>query len=245
MVENAQSLDRVGDITGRRVDFTEGPPLAWGIEIELPFDTLEKTRLDKKCGIKIPRHIDTLKYLDLNPQESMPVRFRNIKNSGDSWYETNLYLLTAPDSISKKAGFVRRKTIEEIFYNIFGRNNDEIEEFNSILLGSNGNTILLVEGHSWDAPWKIGERHNWAPIDSESRKLQKSGNNTPIRDILKRYNDSDKYSAILIYACYNGKRKIKALDIPLAYGLGKVGSSLSQLGLLPTVIVKPRYKSEV
>ena len=52
MKEIERSLDHVGDITGRRVDFTKGLPLAWGIEIDLSFDSIERDRLAKKSESK-------------------------------------------------------------------------------------------------------------------------------------------------------------------------------------------------
>jgi len=241
MKEN--DLSRVGDITGRRVDFTNKLPLAWGIEIELPFDSIEKSRLYNKYKIKIPEHIDTFKFLDLNPQESLPKKLRNI--SANPEYENDersLHALVASERISKRAQLNRRRTMEDLFFYVFGWNEEEKDKFNSILAKCRGNTILVVEGHSWDAPWKIGEFDNFGPDDPEARKFQKGGNKVPVREILKRYNDQDEYAAILLFACYNGEKKVKAIDVPFAYGLGVVGRGRSLYGLLPTVIVEPRQR---
>lgn len=199
----------------------------------------KKRRLDRKYGIKIPGHVDTFRYLDLSPQESLPVRLRNIGKQGEIWRETDLYLLTATYSKSKKAELIRRQTLEELFFYVFGLNRQETDQFNSILSGSRANTIILVEGHSMNAPWEIGEKYPYEPEDNKIKRLQRRGNKIPVKEILKKYNDPDKYAAILFYACNRGIRKIKALDVPLAYALGIVGFGKSKRGLLPTMIVTP------
>ena len=221
MVENRTGLNREKDVVGRRVDFTQNLPLAWGIEVELPIDGLEKERLYQKLNIKIPEHIDTFKYLDLCPQESLYPDYRNI-GKRESWQYTNLDNLVSGGRSSKRAEMNRRKAIEELFFLVFGNNGTEKEKFSTLIAESSGNTILAVEGHSWDLPWEIGEHASFDPEKHEERKFQKTGNDVPVWRIIKKYNE--------------------AKDITLAYPVGEVNGGRSLAGLLPTVVVAPRQK---
>ena len=243
MKENSRYISPEEGISGRLVDFRKGEKVSWGIEIDLPLNLPVKERLEKKYGIKIPDQINRLKFLDLNPQESLPVYLRNLSNDKDAeWLETNLDKLVATNTLNKNARRERRKTIEQLFFMIFGRNEEEVEEFNSLLSKSPGKTILVVEGHSWEAPWSIGEQDPHEPKEESDKKVQRRGNDVSVREILKRYNDPDTYSAILLVACYKGTRGVCALDVPLAYAIGKTGTDQLLSGLLPTIVVHSRKK---
>ena len=232
-----------GDVIGRRVDFTDGLPLAWGIEIELPFDSREKERLDHKYGIKIPDRINRFNFLDLNPQESMPGELRNLARN-DEWLETYLYDLVSSGHISQRSDLIRRRRVEDMFFSIFGWNLDKIEKFNYLIEENKGDTLIFVSGHSGRSPWKLGEHSLGEPRDRNERKYQKLDNDVSIRQILKKYNDPEKYSAILVIACYNGEKRVRTLDVPLIYATGNVGGEwgLSAIGQNPTIIVHARNK---
>lgn len=240
MKENSRHISPKEGISGRRVDFEKDEKISWGIEIDLPLNPPIKERLEKKYGIKIPDQVDKFKYLDLNPQESLPVYLRGWdKGSHIEWRETNLDKLVATNTINKNARLQRRKTIERLFFAVFGRNKEKIEEFNSLLSTSLGDTILVVEGHSREAPWEIGERDPRGPLKRSIREFQRLGNKVSIEEILRKYNNPTAYSAILVVACYDGSRKVRALGVPLAYAIGFTTTGSSYKGLLPTTLIYP------
>lgn len=239
MVENRAGLGRIWDITGRRVDFTKNLPLAWGIEIDVPIDEIQRERLSRKNGIVLPDRINLLKYLDLAPQESIFPDYRNM-GKDDEWEYTNLDYLVSGGRQSAYAEKRRRKATEDLFFRVFGSNSPEKNLFNGLINKMPGNTILAVEGHSWNTPWEIGEHRSHDPQRSKERKLQKTGNDVPVWKILKSYNNPRVIAGIIIIACYCGYRKVKNLDIPLAYPIGEVYGDESGDGLLPVVVVPPR-----
>lgn len=225
----------VWNVVGRRVDFTRRPPLAWGIEIELPFDSLEKERLKRRYGFEIPGRIKNFKFLDLNPQESLPPELRNIGQEND-WRRTTLENLVRSGRDSQWADIKRRQEIEELFFWVFGRNKKQIENFSALISKGLGDTLLFVEGHSWNSPFKIGEKSDLDIRDEKIAKFQKWRNDVAVRKILEKYNLPDIYSAIIFVACYDGSKKIRPLDVPFVYAVGEVGNGRN----LPVVVVSPR-----
>lgn len=228
-------------IVGRRVDFTGRLPLSWGIEIEVPFNPEVKESLQKKYRIVIPERINTFMFLDLNPQESLPPDKRNIDYDFD-WFRTNLENLVVSGRGSIWADNKRRRTIENFFFSILALHQKQTEKFNSIIAKCTGNTLLVVEGHSWSAPWIIGEQGYNLDKDPELNHFQKSGNKVAVKKIIEKYNDPSRISAIFFYACYNGERKIKGLDVPLVYRVGPIGEKFVIFNSPPPVIVEPKQK---
>lgn len=229
-------------MTGRRVDFTEGLPLAWGIEIDLPFDAQMREQIAKNVKIKIPERVTKLKFLTLNPQESLPYGLRNIDSDLPDTQMSSLEKL-AETSKSRDALTIKREEIEDSFTVIFHGNDDQISEFNSILAKGKGDTLVIIEGHSWEAPWSLGEQIRGQPYEGTPDSLsQAHGNSVPIEKILKRYNKPSIYAAVVINACYSGEQKIRTNRVPIAYGIGEVGYEEAMEGLVQAVVVAPGLK---
>ncbi|QQG41976.1 MAG: hypothetical protein HYV90_01530 [Candidatus Woesebacteria bacterium] len=224
------------DIVGRRVDFTKKTPLAWGIEIEIPLGSFERKAVRKLSGIILPDRISGIRFLDLNPQESLPVKLRNIQSDWKYYKDTSLkYLATT----GRGTDSLRRERLAEFFYLIFGENYKQIDEFNSLIEKNNGKEIVIVSGHGWDAPLTIGEQYSRQPYFENEARVQKRGNEVPVNRILKKYDSPVNYAGILLGSCYSGKTKICALGVPVVYVTGEFGGSKSQKGLLPTTISVP------
>ena len=62
-------------------------------------------------------------------------------------------------------------------------------------------------------------------------------------DILKKYNDPETFAAIIMYACYNGRKKVRPLSVPLVYSVGEIGPvRKASYGVNPTIVVEPRRR---
>ena len=224
------------NIVGRRVDFTKNRPLAWGIEIEIPLGSLDKKAVRKLSGVILPDRIFGIRFLDLNPQESLPIELRNIESDWKYYKDTSLrYLATT----GRGTDTFRREIIADFFYLMFGRNYEQIDEFNSLIKKNRGKEIVIVSGHGWDAPLTIGEQCSRQPYFTKETRVQKLGNEVAVNRILKRYDNTVNYAGILLASCYSGETKIRALGVPVVYTVGEFGGSKSRKGFLPTIISVP------
>jgi hypothetical protein len=227
------------DVSGRRIDFIKGEQVSWGIELKIPIDSTERKKLKKHLSLVIPENIDHLCLLDMNPQESLPEKLRTFDIAiGDDEMGNLKTMFRGPSG--------RRVEIEDLFNAILGKNRREKKIFNSLISESRGREIVFIIGHSGDDPWRIGEqsdefkgkRHgkNWGPFK------QKPRNEVSVRTLLEYYNDSSKYAAILIAACYFGLRGPSSINVPVFYVSGVVYGSNSLNNHPPTEVVYPRKK---
>lgn len=227
---------------GRRVDFgrpREGKGLSWGIEIGISIDETFKEDLLRTTGIIIPEHINTIRFLDFNPQETLPRNERNINIDIPDGYKTSLIRLT--DNSSKSSTHLQR-----LFFDVLGRNEKEIKMLNKELEKRRGKEILIIDAHGGYENY-LGEDSNSCVMDEETgRIIQEFGNIVEIEDVLKRYDDPDTFSAILLHACSNKRNPahISPLRVPVVRAIGDVGGGLkSRMGKNPVQIFIPRLTS--
>lgn len=217
----SERLNRNTGVVGRRVDFTKRLPLSWGVEIDISLGRAEKHVVFERSKIKIPKHINNIKFLDLNPQESLPVPLRNIRSDFEEYQATILNFL-ADSSLSQREYETRKlKVMGNLFKLFFWKNDDEAKYFNKTLSGAKGQEIVIIEAHGNDDLF-IGEQYSHDPERWEDQKYQSEGNQIAIQKILRRYSDVSKYAAVLLISCYVGEKELKPVGVPMVYINGEI-----------------------
>ena len=90
------------------------------------------------------------------------------------------------------------------------------KRFHEIIKQSKGDTLVIVHGHSGDLSG-MGEQYPDETHDKSGDIVQRMNNFVPIDEILERYNDSDKFAAIVLHGCNTGKGVVEAKNIPVFY----------------------------
>lgn len=242
------------NIHGRLVTFGDLKDLAWGVELSVPI-THQIRKLLGNSGIEIPEHIETIKYVDLAPQESLPKKERNIRADDDqniSFSPLNsLANVTdiSPHLITFSLRSRPTKTIGMILQSLLIGRTSKIE-FNEILKESKSCEILIAYGHGRDDPFHSGEQYNDQP-NTKGEATQRIGNRVLATEVLEKYNDPNKYSVIMFRSCYLGKEGIKPNKVPIVYVQGAVASNPIgrfwgdlTYGKAKTVIILPKEQKQ-
>jgi hypothetical protein len=85
-----------------------------------------------------------------------------------------------------------------------------------ILNKSKGNTLVIVHGHSYDLSG-MGEQYPDELRDEKGNIIQRKHNWVSMDDILKRYDDPEKFAAIVLHGCNVGQGIVKARRVPVFY----------------------------
>ncbi|MDO8488256.1 MAG: hypothetical protein Q7S31_02985 [bacterium] len=221
------------NISGNVVYFEKGDELSWGIEIVISLDAKIKEYL-AKSNVVIPSHIQAIRYLDLAPQESLDRKDRNIRSKhGDSEGLTGLGSLV---SVTAKPAILNieplfglliprpYRTLRNMFLTMITDRKSQ-ERFNNILSNSTGHEILIAYGHGLGDPFSLGEQYWDKPTAKPGQRQQHEGNTVTAEEVLERYNDPEKISAIILRSCYIGKDGVRAKKIPVVRAQGVVANN--------------------
>lgn len=218
------------DLSGRRVDFKFKTGISWGVEVDFSIGSDQKEHIKDVSRVRIPSSINSIRFLDLNPQESIPPKDRNISSDHVNWKTTPLSILTR-STVAKKTIFTswgereadmkRTEGLGDLFEDFFASDKLGAAQFSRTLLHSRAPKLLIVMGHGDDDPWTIGEQYSQEPTFSKWK--QKLGNSVPVKTLLKRYDSPGEYAAIMLFVCYTGTRGIRPLNVPIVYPEGTVG----------------------
>lgn len=205
--------------------------MAWGIEVDLDIsDRLPRSRF-YQSGIEIPRNITKITYLDLAPQEALPKKLRTIRSKVPTW-QSELKAVSTPVADKPKLKNllhtcnVMMPQDEKRFSHladmiIQAANKDELlRKFNQLLAISKGDSLVIVHGHSYNLS-EMGEQYPDLVYDETGKVIQKAGNRVSLKDILDRYNDPNKFSAIVLNGCNHDGVSIKADKVPVLYPLSQ------------------------
>ena len=230
-------------MSGRRVDFGkpgEGEGLAWGVEVDIDIsDSLVRARFEEQ-SFEIPNHITKIKYLEMAPQEALPPNLRTIRSK------------MKPESFLGSSSLVpvatpapyRNPTIEKV-RNAFNLLSSEDQKrfrelramvdwslvtgaakkrFNEILKQSKGDTLVIVHGHSSDLSG-MGEQYPDETHDKSGKIIQRMYNFVPMDEILSRYDDPNRFAAIVLHGCNTQKGLVEAKNVPVFYPTSGVKQS--------------------
>lgn len=239
-------------ISGRRVDFPSDEGLAWGIELTIPLDNDRLRNIIKAIyGIDLPKHIDTIIYLDVSPQESLPKSQRNIRTKKWSFLPSQLEVLaqktvsnqiieklTKTLNFSRPSDLKRQYKVQELISDVFGNNKEEKEKFNKHVAESRANKLVIVHGHGGFNSI-IGEQYDDGTNAPDGTPIQKKGNSIHIEEVLDRYNDPEKYAAILLHNCHSSDEQVVAKKVPVFMPVGHVGGIASMMKLNRTRAILP------
>lgn len=225
------------DLTGRLVTFGEGEDMSWGVEVDIPLSEELRTYL-ADLTVTFPPHIKSIKFLTLSPQESLPVELRNIRSNKRRSSKLQEIVDTTTDHKIGLNGVRPYDMLDREFTKVIPNKEDRVR-LESILNSSPGSEILLVQGHGGGDPMDIGEQFGDTPMGSDNVKLQRKGNSVTADELISRYNNPGKFSAILLDSCYTGSSILKPKDIPVVYVEGQTGLLSNQEGTRKTVFVLP------
>lgn len=219
----------------------ESDRISWGIKFTVPTDDLLKRVLLENERITIPDNIETIEYLSLNPQETLPELDRLINSLRKNHYkETNLELIASPTD-PYYYSYYKRNSKGHIPAEIIGQllrqsvpTIEAVEEFNTTL-SQGGKKLLIVDGHGGEAPWTIGEQYKF----QTGHPNQYPGNQVPAQDIIERFNDPEEYAAICIRTCKSGDDELEVRGITIFHGLGDLSLDNHKNGKIKSVILKP------
>lgn len=204
-------------------------------------------------SIDLPSNIKRIRILNVAPQESLPKKQRTIDSRLNSNIKNPITNITAPPSensfmnkllfslqLSSTNELRRGNAFEGIFYEIFSGDTDKIKQFQDILKNSNAEEILIILGHSGDDDYagdEVGEQ-GWS-VKGPDSEWQSPGNRIKITEILEKYNQPEKFGAIIFDTCYLGKKNPPVKDIPVYRvqghsGMGTYGKTKLLLSLPTT-----------
>lgn len=239
--DNEHIVGPSASMAGRRVDFGkagQGEGLAWGVEVDIDIsDRLVRARF-QESSFTIPDHINTIKYLELAPQEALPPEQRTIRSKmkpRSVLGSSSLVSVATPakpgnQTLEKvRAGFnLIRPEDQERFTSLnamitwtFGPTKESKQTFNDVLKQSKGDTLVIVHGHSSDLRG-MGEQYPDEMRDESGNVVQRKYNFVPIDEILDRYNDPDTIAAIVLHGCNAEKGSVEAKKVPVFYPMSSV-----------------------
>ncbi|MEK7634040.1 MAG: hypothetical protein AAB437_04315 [Patescibacteria group bacterium] len=234
-------------MSGRRVDFPSEEGLTWGIELTIPLNyPILRNALKNVSGINIPDHIDTITYLDVAPQESLPKNIRNIRTKKYSFLPSQLEVLARKTISSSKneklqetfnvprpSDMQRSAQVERMITEVFGNNQKGKDDFNEYVSKNKANELVIVHGHG-GSELIIGEQYNDGTTAEDGTPIQKKGNRIKIDKVLERYNNPKKHAAILLHNCHSSDEKVIAKKVPVFMPIGHVGGVASMLRINKT-----------
>ena len=238
-----QNIGPTASMAGRRIDFGkvgEGEGLAWGIEVDIDIsDNLVRSRF-QETSFKIPDHIKKIKYLELAPQEALPPDQRTIRSHmkpRSILGSSSLIPVATPAKQGNptfekiRHGFnILRPEDEARFKSLRAMVNWSLvtqtgkKRFNEVLKETKGDTLVIVHGHSADLSG-MGEQYLDETHNKSGGIVQRMYNFVPMDEILERYNDSDKFAAIVLHGCNTEKGVVEAKKIPVFYPTSGVKQS--------------------
>lgn len=112
----------------------------------------------------------------------------------------------------------------------FGPGGKGEKKFNEVLKESEGDTLVIVHGHSGDMSG-MGEQYPDEVKDKDGSIIQRRNNLVPTDDILNRYSDPKKFAAIVLHGCNTEKGTVEAKKVPVFYPMSAV-KTLSNPGFL-------------
>ena len=231
-----QNIGPTASMAGRRVDFGKAGEvggLAWGVEVDIDIsDNLVRSRF-QETSFKIPDHITKIKFLELAPQEALSPELRTVRSTlkpvdkirgGSSLISVATPAKQGNPVVEKiREGFnILRPEDEARFKSLQAMVDWSLvtsagkKRFNEIIKQSKGDTLVIVHGHSGDLSG-MGEQYPDETHDKSGGIVQRMNNFVPIDEILYRYNDSDKFAAIVLHGCNTGKGVVEAKNIPVFY----------------------------
>lgn len=231
-----QEIGPTASMSGRRVDFGkagEGQGLAWGVEVDIDIsDSLVKYRFQGE-SFNIPKHINKIKYLELAPQEALPPEQRTIRSHmkpRSIFGSSGLMSVATPQSpgnpkleklrdtfnLLNPQDAARFNTLRSMVTWTFGPSQKDRQRFNEVLQKSKGDTLVIVHGHSNDLSG-MGEQYPDETTDASGNIIQRRWNAVPIDEILGRYNDPDKFAAVVLHGCNTEKGTVKAKKVDVFY----------------------------
>jgi hypothetical protein len=174
----------------------------------------------------IPDRIKSIRILDLAPQELLPKKIRDV-DSKRNWvhdlagYRDSMERLadqSADSRIVDRAMRVlgmgsrmtqqRSEALHDLLFDLFGDDKERIGRFKEIIERTGGNEILIVHAHGgYDN--MIGEQ---------------TGNWVDLAQVVEKYDQPDKYGAILINTCYLGNEPPPVKRVPVFRAKGKTNS---------------------
>lgn len=90
------------------------------------------------------------------------------------------------------------------------------KKFNEVLKESKGDTLVIVHGHSGDLSG-MGEQYPDETKDESGNIVQRKNNFVPTSEILNRYNDPNKFAALVLHGCNTDKGTVEAKNVPVFY----------------------------
>lgn len=258
-----QIIGPTASMSGRRVDFGkpgEGDGLAWGVEVDIDLsDNLARARF-QESSFKIPSQINKIKYLELAPQEALSPEDRTIRSNikprsirgGSSLISVATPAPPGNPTLEKiRSGFnllspkdeERFKSLHAMITWTFGPGGKGEQKFNEVLKESKGDTLVIVHGHSGDLS-DMGEQYPDETKDESGNIVQRKNNLVPISDILNRYDDPNKFAALVLHGCNTDKGTVEAKNVPVFYPTTAV-KGLSNPGFLwspPGGVALPKQK---
>ncbi len=215
------------ELSGRMVTFGEGENIAWGIEVDIPVTADVKNYL-ANYDIELPQSVLNIKFLTLSPQESLTPEQRTIRSSRTHesmlqlMAETTKNLNTLTKNGERPYEYLARELIKVL------PTNEDRQKFQNATKNSQATGVVIVQGHGGDGSRSIGEQYSDIPRNSEGVQLQRAGNTVLVDELLKKYDDSSLYSAILLESCYTGSDELKAKSVPVFYinGISSLTNSL-------------------
>lgn len=115
----------------------------------------------------------------------------------------------------------RFKSLNAMITWTFGPGNKGKEKFNEVLKQSNGDTLVIVHGHSGDLSG-MGEQYQDETHNKSGGVVQSMGNFVSMEQILDRYNDSEKFAAVVLHGCNTEKGSVEAKKVPVFYPMSSV-----------------------
>lgn len=193
--------------------------------------------------IALPKNIKKIKILDLSPQEALPKKQRNIDSKRNFWhdeYPTNT-LTRQPISLVDRAlinlGMQSRsiqaksEILQDIFYDVFVNNKAVLAHFREKLEKSKAEEILIIHAHGGYDDF-IGEQGY--EVKGKTAQYQAEGNRISLTEVLDKYDQPEKYAAILVSTCYEGKDVSRRGKVVVYRTFGRSGGGRPNYNFIPT-----------
>lgn len=193
---------------------------------------------------ELPKNIKRIRILDMASEESLPRKQRSIeqhilitspltknvnqKSSEHSMIDKLLIDLEMPASLSSTKK--RSEVLESIINETFGFDKESVEKFKKMLEKSTAEEILIIHAHGgYDNI--IGEKDR----EFKGSKNEWADPNIDLEELIEKYDDPKRISAILVHTCYKGNENPPVRRIPVyrLYGFARSEEN-------PFVINKPK-----
>src|SRR3990167_5404264 len=205
--------------------------------------------------VALPSNIKRIRIVDLSPQEALPKDQRNIDSKRNFWHDkhTTIKLTSQPSenslvdrammklAMSTKSTMNRSEALQDLFYDVFAQNQEVMSQFRKDLEQSGAEEVLFVHAHGgYDDI--IGEQDY--EVKGDDAQFQAEGNRIALTEILDKYDQPEKYGAILVNTCYKGKEKPRIGKVPVFRPYGYSGGGHPSRNMFArrntTLISKPQ-----